>query len=182
MRAIRASGTGSAKVVISHENITALKLAEEALRIRERELEEKSAHLEEANAALRALIRQRDADRKEFETAVFQNIKASVLPNLERLNQQKQTRAARELVAMIESDLNEIASPFLRHLTALETVLTPQEIQVANLIRQGKASKEIADMLSLSVTTVSFHRKNLRQKFGLTHSPTNLRTYLLSLD
>ncbi len=182
MRAIRANSAGPAKVVISHENITALKLAEEAVRIRERELEEKSSHLEEANAALRALIRQRDEDKKEFEQAVFQNIKEAVLPNLERLKQQRQTKAARELTELIEKDLHDIASPFLRHLTSLETILTPQEIQVANLIRQGKASKEIAEMLSLSVTTVSFHRKNLRQKFGLTHASTNLRTYLLSLN
>ena len=62
------------------------------------------------------------------------------------------------------------------------TILTPQEIQVASLVKDGKASKEIAGILNVSETTVHFHRKNLRKKFGLSNSQTNLRSYLISIS
>ena len=45
-----------------------------------------------------------------------------------------------------------------------------------------KTSKEIADVLNVSETTVNFHRKNLRVKFGLRNKRTNLRSYLLSIS
>jgi DNA-binding CsgD family transcriptional regulator len=55
-------------------------------------------------------------------------------------------------------------------------------MQVASLVKDGKTSKEIADVLNVSETTVNFHRKNLRVKFGLRNKRTNLRSYLMSIS
>ena len=52
----------------------------------------------------------------------------------------------------------------------------------ASLVKDGKTSKEIADVLNVSETTVNFHRKNLRVKFGLRNKRTNLRSYLMSIS
>ena len=60
-------------------------------------------------------------------------------------------------------------------------LLSPQEIEVANMVRRGRSSKEIAEVLGISTSGVDFHRKKLRQKLGLTKSSRNLRSYLLSL-
>jgi DNA-binding CsgD family transcriptional regulator/transcriptional regulator with PAS, ATPase and Fis domain len=182
MRAARAVGSDSLRVVVSHENITALKEAESRLRQREEELKQKTLHLEEANAALRAVLRQRDEDIQEMEQTILQNLKDSVLPNVQRLQEILVRPEARQLVQLISSGLNEIASPFLRRLSNLEAVLTPREMEIASLVKAGKSTKEIAGLLYLSITTVNFHRRNLRDKLGLTNSSTNLRSHLLSLE
>ncbi|MCJ7541336.1 MAG: helix-turn-helix transcriptional regulator [Desulfobacterales bacterium] len=62
-----------------------------------------------------------------------------------------------------------------------QIILTPQEIKVVTLIKDGKSSKEIGDILNISETTVNFHRKNLRKKFGLKNRQMNLRSYLMSM-
>ena len=60
--------------------------------------------------------------------------------------------------------------------------LSPREIQVADLVRQGRSNKDAANILSISVNAVEFHRNNLRKKLGLQNKKINLRTYLLTMQ
>lgn len=182
MRVTKAADSDPVKVVISHENITALKLTQEELTLRERELERKSQRLEEANAALNAILRQREEDRKQLEQTIFENVREVIQPNVERLRQSCQSEETVELADLIVKGLQEVASPFLQRLTNLDVILTPQEMQVAILIKEGKNTKGIASLLNLSTTTINFHRRNLRKKLQLTSTGANLRTYLLSLS
>ena len=182
MRALRLDGPGPLRVIVSHENITALRVAEEKLEARERELAEKNRNLEEINTALKVLLERREEDRKEFEEQVLGNVKQRVLPNLERLKGTRLEPEAKEYVRTLETGLQEIVSPFLQRLTSSYFVLTPQEIQVAGLVKDGKMTKEIADFLNISASAVDFHRKNIRKKLGLTSRKANLRSYLLSLS
>ncbi|HOI08271.1 MAG TPA: helix-turn-helix transcriptional regulator, partial [Deltaproteobacteria bacterium] len=85
-------------------------------------------------------------------------------------------------VQLLESNLNQIVSPFLQKLSSQYLNLTPTEIQVANLVREGKSTKEISDILNISKRAVEFHRNNIRDKLGLKKEKTNLRSYLLSLS
>ncbi len=182
MRAVRLDGPGPLRVIVSHENITALKLAEERLQERERELEEKNRNLEEINTALKVLLERRNADKKEFEEQVLGNVKQRVLPYLERLKGTRLQPEAAEYARILETNLEEIVSPFLQRLTSSYFDLTPHEIQVAGLVKEGKMTKEIADILNCSSSAVDFHRKNIRKKLGLTSRKANLRSYLLSLS
>jgi DNA-binding CsgD family transcriptional regulator len=182
MRAVRLDGPGPLRVVVSHENITALRLAEERLRERERELEDKNRNLEEINTALKVLLERRVEDKKEFEERVLANVKQRVLPYLDRLKGMRLGAQALECIRILESNLQEIVSPFLHRLTSSYYDLTPQEIQVAGLVKEGKMTKEIADFLNVSTSAVDFHRKNIRKKLGLKSKKANLRSHLLSLS
>jgi DNA-binding CsgD family transcriptional regulator len=182
MRAIRMSYDGPVRVVVSHEDITALKLAEESLILREQELEAQKKSLEEANIALKVLLKQRETDKHELEQKVLLNIKQMIFPYLDKLKTAGLRPKDKTYVEILELHLNDIISPFLQRLSAANILLTPQESQVAALIKDGKSSKEIADILNVSETTVHFHRKNLRTKFGLTNKKTNLRSHLMSLS
>ena len=110
------------------------------------------------------------------------NVRQLVEPNIEKLKKSRLTERQKNLLDIIESNLNEIVSPFARGLSNSFMKLTPTEIQVANHIRQGKTTKEIADMLNLSVKTIEFHRDNIRTKIGIKNKKINLRTHLLSIQ
>ena len=182
MRVIRMSAKGSARVVVSHEDITSLKLTEEQLRLSRKALDEQKQSLEEANIALKVLLKQREEDRLELEKKVLHNVKDLVLPYIEKLKTAQLKPREKTLVEIIDTHLSEIISPFLQRFANAKILLTPQEMQVAGLVKDGKTSKEIADVLNVSETTVNFHRKNLRVKFGLRNKQTNLRSYLLSIS
>ncbi len=169
------------KVVVVHEDITPLFLAQEELRAKEAQLRQKSEKLEEANVALKVLLDHRDRDLEEMEQRIAANIKELVFPYVEKLKDGRLQGRQEALVNIIDENLQDIVSPFLKKLTSLHLLLTPQEVDVATLVRQGKSSQEIADVVGVSVNTISFHRKNLRKKLGLNDQSRNLRTYLLSL-
>jgi len=182
MRAICMSGPGPIRVVISHEEITALKLTEEALRQSQEELIEQKQSLEEANIAMKVLLKQREADKLELEKKVLTNVKDLVLPYVDKLKNTRLKGKDRTLVEIIDTHLQDIISPLLQRFSNAKILLTPQEMQIAALVKDGKTSKEIADVLNVSETTVNFHRKNLRVKFGLRNKRTNLRSYLMSIS
>ncbi len=182
LRAIRMSGEGPVRVVVSHEEITALKLSEAALRESESQLTRQKTELEEANIALKVLLKQREGDKSDLERKVITNVKEMVLPYLEKLKRVNLKPKDKRMVEIIDSHLQDIVSPMIQKLANASIILTPQEIQVASLVKDGKASKEIADILNVAETTVHFHRKNLRKKFGLSNSQTNLRSYLISIS
>ena len=182
LRARRLQGPGPLQVVISHENITPLKEAEEALKHKEQCLAKQTQELQEANAALRAVLRQREVDRREVESNVLDSVRECVLPSLRDLAQARLNHHQQSLVQRIEDNLKEITTPFARRLSHHPVGLTPQEIKVATCLRQGMSSKEIAQALLCSEAAVQFHRKNLRFKLGLTNTATNLSAYLQSLS
>ena len=133
------------------------------------------------NIALKVLLKQRELDRVDLEQKVLGNIKKLVFPYMEKLKNLQLNKNQKAMLDIIESHLKDIVSPFLKRLSALNKILTPQELQIATLIKDGKSSKEIAAMLNISLSTINFHRKNLRAKFGLSNKRSNLQSYLSSL-
>lgn len=171
-----------AKIVITHEDITPIMIMQEELKQKESELLLEREKLEETNTALRVLLRQRDEDKARLEETVYKNVDRLVLPYIEKLQQGQLSERHRTLVEIADNNLRDIVSPFLRTLSSLGLLLTPQETEVANLVRNGRSSKEIADIMNLSVSGIDFHRKRLRQKLGLANTQKNLRSYLMTLE
>jgi len=102
-------------------------------------------------------------------------------PFLEKLKTSRLNQRQQGYLEIVETQLNDILSPFLRGISPRYLKLTPTEITVANLVKQGKSTKEIADLLNLSARTVEVNRNNIRKKIGITNKKVNLRTYLLSI-
>lgn len=162
-------------------DITEAKHAEKALRQRQEELKAKARSLEEVNIALKVLLKQREKDKIELEEKVLSNVKELILRYLQALRNTRLNAKQIAYVELIESNLKAIVSPFSRTLSSEYLGLTPKEIQVANLIREGKTTKEIAELFYVSSATVDFHRRNIRKKLDLTKKRANLRAFLLGL-
>lgn len=155
---------------------------EETLRQRERELALKNQELQEVNTTLKVLLRRREEDRAELEENVAKNIKELILPYLNQVRSAGFSEGREQLLEFIEESLNDVASGFQRQLTDICLGITPTELRVAELIRQGMTTKEIADLLNSSTRAVDFHRSNLRRKLQLKDRKTNLRSFLISIS
>ena len=122
------------------------------------------------------------SDRAELETNITANIEKMIIPNLEKLlDNNKLDALQRELLKVIQSNLGQISSSFSTTLSTDYLKLTPQQLQIANYIKEGKTTKEIAQFLGVSHRTIEVHRENIRKKLSLKKRSANLRTHLLCI-
>ena len=145
-------------------------------------LKNRSKELEETNAALRVLLKQRETDKEEMSQAFQQNIDKLVLPFFSKLRKSNTSPSQENIIKSIENNLRQINSPFAHRISSIYSKLTPAEIQVANLIKNGHSSKEVASLLNLSAKTVYTHRRNIRKKSGITNQKINLQTILQQVE
>ncbi len=161
-------------------DITERKLVEEALIAKEEELESKTNKLEEINIALNVLLKKREEDKILLQEQVLSNVKKLSIPYVEKLKKSNLNETQITLIDVIESSLHEIVSPFSLKLSSESFGLTPTEIKVADLIRRGKGTKEVATIRNLSHKTVERHRENIRNKLDIKNKKINLQTHLNS--
>jgi DNA-binding CsgD family transcriptional regulator len=148
----------------------------------EGDLGRKSEALAEANAAMKVLLERLGEERAGVEESVAQTVRQLVLPALERLKQTRLSQGQSGHLQVLEAALGELAGSSITTLAGIRASLTPAEAQVALLIRDGKASKEIAESLGVSEHTVAAHRKAIRAKLGLSGRAVNLAAHLRGLD
>jgi PAS domain S-box-containing protein len=161
---------------------------EQMVNTRTKELEEKNEQLslrtrslEEMNTALDVLLKKIENDKREIENNIRANLQESLFPLLFNLKNSKLSEAQKACINVMEETVNAIATPFMKNLRLRHSNLSPKEIQVAGLIKEGRTTKEIATILNVSVKDVEFHRYNIRKKLNLTRKKTSLSAYLSQL-
>ncbi|MDD3846304.1 MAG: helix-turn-helix transcriptional regulator [Syntrophorhabdaceae bacterium] len=147
---------------------------------REEELRFKSQHLEEANIALKALARHIEENKQELEDNIVLNVKTLVFPYINKMQKMNLNIRQKMFMEIIENNLNNIISPFLKNISHFG--FTPTEMHIASLIKDGRKTKEIAESLHISRRAVEVHRYNIRKKLNLNNNRRNLCAFLLSLD
>jgi PAS domain S-box-containing protein len=163
-------------------DISAMKTAEKALRRREHQLREKTLRLQEMNTALEVLLRKREQDKTIIQKRILANLRRLVAPYLESLADTRLSERQRFLVGVLKSNLMEVLSPFSERLSSEQIGLTKTELEIANLVKLGKSTDQIASALNISYKTAETHRWRIRKKLGLTHRRANLMSFLANLD
>ncbi|MDJ0987041.1 MAG: PAS domain S-box protein [Desulfobacterales bacterium] len=162
------------QILVMISDVTEGKQSEEELKI-------KTQNLEEVVTALKVLLEQRELDKTELEEKVLLNVSKRIIPYLEKLKSKNAKDSKKAYIDIIESNLNDIISPFIHDLSNKFIKLSPTEIQVVDMIKQGKTTKEIAKTMNVATSTVDTHRNHIRKKLGITNKNINLTTYLNSL-
>ena len=171
----------SFEVISVTREITERKQAEIALQEKDQKLERQAQHLKEVNTALTVLLEHREEEKKRLEENILSNVQKLIFPYIEKLESSQLNGKNKTYIDIIKSNLKELVSPFANTLSSKYSILTPTEIQIADLIKHGRTSKEIASLLNLSLKAISFHRGNIRRKLGLAKKKINLRSHLQSL-
>lgn len=158
------------------------RLEEEIKTRREAEyaLQVKSQSLEEANTALKVLLKHREDDSKELEEKFIGNVRQLVMPYVEKLKLSKLEPLQQMAVDFIDSNLKEIVSPFLNNIRNFH--FTPRQLEIISLIKAGKTTKEIALLLAVSKDAIDLQRFLIRKKLDINNNKANLRSYLLTLS
>ena len=158
-------------LVVLIDDITERKKAERLLKQQKKDLEFK-------NIALREVLSQIELEKKEIGENVIANVENLLLPIIEKINLKGESS---KYIRLLQKSLQELTSSFGEKLTAKETKLTPREIEICNKIKHGLNSKEIADLLSVSIRTAEKHRDNIRKKLGINSKKVNLASFLKSI-
>ncbi len=147
------------------------------LRAAHRAIQQEHQALQEANIALRTVLARLEEEKKGIKASVAANIQKVIMPIVFELELEV-TGRQRSYVTLLRRSLQEIASPFLTHISRDHVQLTPVEIAIGTMIRNGLSTKEIAQLRCISPATVRRHRENMRRKLGLRNRKANLATYL----
>lgn len=132
----------------------------------------------EVNEAAKLLISKITEQRKELQQSIAHNLGLTVHPLLDHLKTTALSQAQFHLVDTLDFNLKQIAARFGVDFADRRFRLSPREIQICRMIRNGKDSREIAEAFGLARQTIVVHRKNIRKKLGLKSNKQNLATYL----
>jgi len=169
------------QLAIYGRDVTRQKQAEKRLKRREATLKIQKKELQDINTTLKVLLKQRNDETTKIEEKVLFNVKELVVPYIEKLKKCRLDEKQKSYLNVLKSNLNSIISPFAYKLSSKFLGLTLKEIHVANLVKDGKTAKEIAELLNVSVRTIEAHKRSIRTKIHIKNSKINLRSHLSSM-
>jgi DNA-binding CsgD family transcriptional regulator len=151
--------------------------AEQELQETNKQLTVERKALKETNTALRTVLARIEEEKREVYRDIRANVEKVLMPILQELSVAV-PRSQRKYIEMLGDSLEEITAPFINKISAKYRSLTPTEIQICHMIRNGLRTKEIAQIRGVSPATVSRHRERVRRKLGISNEDVNLVTYL----
>ncbi|MCG8564042.1 MAG: LuxR C-terminal-related transcriptional regulator [Desulfobacterales bacterium] len=165
-------------------DITECKQIQNSLRKTQDRLEsvirERNSELEDIQKALDILLKHREMDKTQMAGKLKSRYDALVAPLVGQLKSSLDSPRQKTLMDILESSLTDLLGPLPPHPAPLEQ-LTPTEVQVAAMVKQGMTNKEIAQATHKSIRTISNHRDHIREKLGIRNRKINLRVHLNSL-
>ena len=158
-------------------NLITIKKGQEALVKSESMLQKQKSAFEKKNIALTEIIAQIEIEKKRIKDDIEANINILIFPILEKL---KIKTANLKYINLLRHHLERITSSFGSKVTKKSIKLSPREIEICSIIKEGFRSKEISYFLNISCATVEKHRENIRHKLGISKE-INLTSFLREL-
>ncbi len=146
------------------------------------ELAEREDEVRDVNTALKVLLTAIEREKQELAATVQFNAEKLIVPKLEALVEVDSLDERKKLLQQIKHNLFQLTESLVPGRQNITMSLTPTELQIANLVKQDKTSKEISEICNMSASTVASHRKMIRKKLGITNKRVNLRAILSSAE
>lgn len=159
-------------------DITEILKEEEVIGNLKKRLRFQEQTLQEQEIALNVLIKNRERQEQRIIGKVIGQLTQQIHPLIETLKVRLEGKEEYLFVETLEAYLRDAFSSASGGQSAGQVNLSGREREVADLIRQGKTTKEIAVLLGVSLKAVDYHRMNIRKKLNLTNRKINLQTYL----
>lgn len=145
------------------------------------EIEEKKSKINDMTVTLRTVIQTVYEEKGEILNSIADEVRSSILPTLEKMatEESAETRESfrdvikEKLFALIDDTDTVMDDRILR--------LTATELSVAQHIKAGRSTGEIADLMHSSLETIQSHRKNIRKKYDLVGKNISLHVFLRSI-
>jgi DNA-binding CsgD family transcriptional regulator len=134
----------------------------------------------DTNRAVGVLARNIDKNRQEMENTIAKAINSQIMPIVQKLRKAKDLEKLQTELDILSANLQTLSSDLTGGMN-LMTTLTPTEVRVATMIKNGLTTQEISDKLYISLHTAKTHRRNIRKKLNVRNSRINLSSYLQSI-
>ena len=174
--------------LIENELKVAHDVLEERVRTRTRQLAETNEELrverealQQKTIALKEILSQIEEEKKKTAYNMKANMDRIVVPIINRLREMPAI-ADSHLITLLENSLHEITSHFLDRIESRFPNLTPREMEICNMIKNGYSTKEIARTLHRSEHTILKQRKTIRKKLKISNKNVNLTSYLKRIE
>ncbi len=159
-------------------DITAIKSTENALRHSEAKLKEQKAALEQRNIDLQDILGQVEVEKNKIQENVTTNVENIILPLVKKIRLRTESK---KYIHLLQRSLEELTAAFGSRISQKKFKLSPRELEICAMIREGVTGKDISRLLSHSFQTVEMHRKNIRRKLGIANKKVNLISFLKGL-
>ncbi|MCA9399536.1 MAG: PAS domain-containing protein [Candidatus Omnitrophica bacterium] len=132
------------------------------------------------NAALTEILSQIEIEKQKIKDNVRANVEEVLMPAIKKLGR-KGSSLDKTYLKVLEKNLMDLTGSFGRNVSQDKLKLSPREIEIANMIKNGLSNKEIAEAVHISVKTVETHRNKIRKKLGIVNKDINLTSYMQSV-
>ncbi len=142
-------------------------------------LQRQATELESKNVALREVLSQIEYEKKSILCDARAHVDTYIRPYLHEIAERAGNDfIVRSRVQQLEASLDSLLERDNHRLVEIAHRLSPREVEISGLIRNGLTTKEISSFLNISETTVERHRNTIRRKLNLNNSNINLTSYL----
>ena len=162
------------------QELSTRKKAEKKLAKSESKLRKQKLELKKKNIALQEVLGQVEIEKQSIKDQIAENVEKLIMPVLKKFKLNA-VSIEEEYIDLLISNIEQLTAPFIINLKRLSSKLTPRELEICNLIKNGLRNKEISKILNISPKTIERHRYNIRKKFKINTKKINLPVYLQTL-
>jgi PAS domain S-box-containing protein len=159
-------------------DVSRQRILEEALMYQGQKLSNILNEVEKLNTTVRVLADVWGKEKAAIDARIKNHIAIHLMPYVEKIKTSRKIDDIQTFAEIIEENLKNLSPAYPDIKAGRIKSFTPAENQIFQFIRQGKSSKEIAELLNVSIKTISFHRSNIRKKLNIVNKKINLTTYL----